>query len=233
MRKTAVFVLAALLLLPAVFAKEKYREPLDRVIFVHYKDGTVKVNGRVPKAPTCYKLLGVKWKSLPISYVINPGDYDETFVTHAISDANNEWDSHTSATLFADYSVVYSATWEEVPEDVDFENEYFFAPYPEDDVIAVTNYWYTRVGKQIVDYDVMFNTYYKWKDCSVPGTDCSAAMDLQNIATHETGHGLGLGDIYSSACGSVTMFGYSSYGETSKRDLAQPDMMGLQKLYGI
>jgi len=58
-------------------------------------------------------------------------------------------------------------------------------------------------------------------------------MDLENIATHEIGHGAGLNDIYSSSCTAVTMYGYSDYGETSKRTLEIPDIQGLQTLYGI
>ncbi|PJA83788.1 MAG: peptidase M10A and M12B matrixin and adamalysin, partial [Candidatus Nealsonbacteria bacterium CG_4_9_14_3_um_filter_37_29] len=56
--------------------------------------------------------------------------------------------------------------------------------------------------------------------------------DLQNIATHELGHGVGLGDVYETACSEVTMYGYSNYGETQKRTLEAPDITGLQTLYG-
>jgi len=79
----------------------------------------------------------------------------------------------------------------------------------------------------------MFDTNYNWYDCTQ--TSCTSenkGMDLQNIATHETGHGVGLADVYSSACSEVTMYGYSWYGDIGKRDLAQPDITGLQKLYG-
>ena len=58
-------------------------------------------------------------------------------------------------------------------------------------------------------------------------------MDLQNIAVHELGHSFGLADIYSSSCAEVTMYGYSTEGETKKRTLEQPDITGIQKLYGI
>jgi len=57
-------------------------------------------------------------------------------------------------------------------------------------------------------------------------------MDLQNIATHELGHGVGLGDLYITACSEETMYGYSNYGETKKRTLNAGDIMGIQKLYG-
>jgi len=85
-----------------------------------------------------------------------------------------------------------------------------------------------KFQRRIIEYDVLFNTYYAWGDATVN----SSVMDLQNIATHETGHGVGLGDIYSSTCSTVTMYGYSNYGETSKRSLGQPHITGLQKMYG-
>jgi hypothetical protein len=210
--------------------ENKSTEPVDKLTFIHYKDGKVKAEGKPAKAPSCYKLLGLKWKSLPVSYVINPNGYDQGFVVSAISASAAEWDSHTSASLFDGYTVNYSATWDDSPSEVDYMNEYVFGTYPDTNVIAVTNIWYTRFGKQIVDYDVLFNTYYTWADCTA--TNCTSKMDLRNIATHETGHGLGLSDIYSSSCSAVTMYGYSNYGEIQKRTLEHPDIAGLQKIYG-
>ena len=58
-------------------------------------------------------------------------------------------------------------------------------------------------------------------------------MDLQNIATHELGHGVGLADIYDTTCSAVTMYGYSNNGDIQKRTLEVPDIRGLQTLYGI
>lgn len=234
MKKIIIATLIAVMIsTPIVLANPKPKEPVDKITFIHYKDGTIKPVGGAAKAPTCYKLLGPKWKSLPVSYVINPNGYGETFVTSAISASAEEWDSYTSTTLFDGYTVDNSATWDDTADQVDYKNEYVFGSYSDNNVIAVTVVWYTRYGRQIVDYDVLFNTYYTWKDCSVAGTNCSAAMDLQNIATHETGHGIGLADIYNSQCSAVTMYGYSDYGDIQKRDLEQADVTGLQKLYGV
>lgn len=210
----------------------KTNEPLDKVTFIHYKDGTIKQMGGTARLNTCYALLGVKQTSLPVSYVINPGSYDPTFVTNAISAATKTWDDATPKTLFGSYTIDPLATWDtSSPEG---KNAYVFGLYPDSNVIAVTVIWYTRYGMQIVDYDVLFNTYYTWKDCLVNGADCSGArdMDLQDIATHETGHGIGLADIYQSSCSAVTMYGYASAGETLKRTLEQPDITALRILYG-
>lgn len=220
----------ASLLIPA---NDKAKEPLDKITFIHYKDGTVKEVGKAATAPTCYKLLNVKWKTLPVSYVINPNGYDQTFVTSAISASTKTWDDATSNALFSTYTINLSATWDDTADKVDYKNEYVFGSYPDSNVIAITNVWYTRYSRQIVDYDVLFNTYYGWFDCTTSTcTSQNKGMDLQNIATHETGHGIGLADVYQSSCSAVTMYGYSSYGETQKRTLEKSDITGLQKMYG-
>jgi Matrixin len=231
---TLALMITVILLTPVVLAKnEKQTEPLDKITFIHYNDGTVKVIGGAANSPACYKLLGVQWKTLPVSYVINPGSYDSNFLTDAISAATKTWDDATSKSLFNGYFIDSSATQEDSANQVDYKNEYVFGDYPNSNVIAITNIWYTRYGKQIVDYDVLFNTYYNWFDCTKTAcTSANKGMDLQNIATHETGHGLGLSDIYSSKCSAVTMYGYSSYGETTKRTLEPSDKTGLQKIYG-
>jgi len=198
---------------------------LERIVFIHYANGKVVANA---KAPSCYKLLGVKWKSLPVSYVVNPEV--EAIVSGAVFAGNETWDAATSRELFSDnYSLATTANWDgDYPDGL---NEYSMGNYPQSGVIAVTVVWsgvpIGGKGRQIIEYDVMFDTDFAW------GNADPAKMDLQNIAAHESGHGIGLGDIYSSSCSEVTMFGYSTNGETKKRTLEQPDIIGLQKMYGI
>ena len=230
-------VAAASMIIPANDnAKENAKAPekspaigenwdLERVDFIHYAR---PANPGKTKTETCYKLLGVKWNSLPVSYVINPTNsgLSETAATTAISKSAETWDEATSKELFnnaatVDYSAQYGVQ--------NFKNAIDFNDYPDSNVIAVTSIWYTRVGKQIVEFDMRFNTDFIWGDATLD----PAVMDLQNIATHESGHGVGLGDIYSSSCSEVTMYGYSANGETKKRTLEQPDITGLQKMYGL
>lgn len=258
----AIFVLSvtasASMLIPANDrAKGKARAPekspvitenweLERADFIHYakppcnKNGVCEPElGENPSCPDCkgageepqtqcYKLLGVKWKSLPVSYVINPANPDglsEGFVTGAISASAETWDAATSAELFQDaYTVDYAARYGVQ----NFENAVVFGDHPDSNVIGVTTIWYTPRGRKIVEFDILLNTDFTWGDA----TSNPLVMDLQNIAAHELGHGVGLDDIYSDACSEVTMYGYSGYGETQKRTLEQPDMEGLQKLYG-
>ena len=200
---------------------------LERVDFIHY--AKPENPGKVGKTSTCYSLMGVKWKNFPVHYIINPSNtqnLSEGFITSTIMSSAETWDTSTSGELFnnnflVDNSVNYG--------EQDYKNSIDFADYPDDGVIAVTSVWYTRVGKQIVEFDQRYNTRFVWGDAEINPNK----MDLKNIAVHELGHAVGLGDIYSTICANVTMYGYSSEGETSKRTLDQPDITGLQSMYGF
>jgi len=206
---------------------------LEKIEFIHWKKDFAKPEpARAPKPPTCYKFLTptkIRWTVLPVNYVINPVNpvqtLDEGFVTKAVFNSAETWDGATSKELMNDaYTVDYTATYGVQ----NYKNAVTFGNYPTAGVIAVTTVWYNSATKAIVEFDVMFDTDWTWGDATVD----SAVMDLQNIATHELGHGVGLADVYQTTCSAVTMYGYSDYGETQKRTLEPPDIIGLQKLYG-
>ena len=213
------------------------KPPLEKQVFIHYRKGSGKGLGilKKPKPVGCYGFLakGAMWKKLPVKYVIdpdNPNGLNQGFITQAISAAAEEWDKYTRVELMDGSSIDENASWDS--DAPDGRNEFVWENYPEQDVIAITTVWgYFSVPqwwREIVEFDVMFDTDYVWGNAA----GNSALMDLQNIATHEIGHGVGLADQYDASCGEVTMFGYSTEGEITKRDLAQPDITGLRQLYG-
>jgi len=203
---------------------------LERVDFIHYaKPENLGKPVKPPKTESCYKLMGVKWKDFPVNYVINPLNPEglsENFIVSAVSIATEIWDNATSRELINDnYQIDYNSDYGVQ----DYKNAIVFGDYPNDNVIAVTSVWYSPRGKKIVEFDMLLNTRFDWGDASIN----PALMDLQNIAVHEFGHGVGLSDLYNSTCAEVTMYGYSTEGETKKRTLEIPDINGLQALYGI
>ncbi len=198
---------------------------LEKYIFIHYKKGFAKPGGVGAKQPACYAFLSKDTKLKAVKdFTISP-DLDAA----VIWTSGSEWDSHTSTALFGTYSVDATANWDSTAPDG--RNEFSFGNYPQAGVIAVTVVWGYFSGppqtREIIEFDVMFDTDYTWGDAALN----PAVMDLQNIATHEIGHGAGLADLYNS-CTEETMYGYSAAGETKKRDLNRGDIAGLQKLYG-
>ncbi len=200
---------------------------LEKKIYIHYKKGLAKPGGVgvKDKNPACYGFLskGTKLKSVKNLTIHSSLD------ALAIEKSAIEWDKYTSASLFGSYTVDSNADWDS--ETPDGRNEFSFGNYKQEGVIAVTVVWGYFSGppstRQISEFDVLFDTDYKWGNAD----EDPSLMDLQNIATHEIGHGIGLSDIYESACSEVTMYGYSQNGETLKRDLAPADIKGLNELY--
>lgn len=207
---------------------------LESITFIHYRDGAVKPeNSNKPRTSTCYSFIskGAKLVS-PENLLVNPinSGMPEPDVLGQTIASESEWDNNTSANLFGSSSLNYSANFDSVADNL---NEISFGSYDDPNVIAVTRIWGIFSGapstKRIDQFDILFNTAYSWGDAL---SSTSTVMDYRNIATHEIGHGVGLSDLYNN-CVNETMYGYSSYGETSKRDLNIGDIQGLSKLYGI
>ena len=195
-----------------------------------------------PTDPTtsCYAFMGqygkryLKWINLPVEYKINPtgGPEDFGFIGTAISVGAQAWDDATSADLFS-----LEGPTEATYNVLDNVNAICFEDYYDDpDIIGACMVWYNPATKAIVEFDIVFETDYAWGNAGNTNEyelgDINI-MDLQNIATHELGHALGLADIYDEAqCSEVTMYGYSTEGETKKRTIEEPDITGIQILYG-
>lgn len=178
--------------------------------------------------PACYKLMGVKWANTP-NYVAQTQD-----LLDIAEISIGTWDAATGFDLLGEEKVDPGAPFDYFDEDgnliTDGKNSYTYGNYPLTGVIAVCRTWYNTYTNEIVEYDIMFDEDFEFGDCEAE--DCTSKMDLQNIATHEIGHAFGLLDLYQRPCGEVTMFGYSSYGDISKRDLEPQDITGLQMIYG-
>lgn len=113
-------------------------------------------------------------------------------------------------------------------------------------VIALTTVSYIDATGEIVDADMELNAWsgagpsppgFYFTCVNPPAPTCSAALpgeagcistDVQNVATHEAGHVLGLGH---SLDPTATMYASSPLGETSKRTLALDDVNGICAIY--
>jgi hypothetical protein len=228
----AAVLVSSLALIPQSAGNDRV---LTKIKFIHYRDGQVKaVNpARPPKGDTgqySYISRGAKWR-VTENFVVNPINgqaLSDALVVNAVTLALSEWENY-GGEIFGDVSIDYSAAYND--DATDGVNAVSFGPYPQNNVIAVTIIWGYFGGPQssreIIETDVLFNTAFTWGDA----TATPSVMDLQNIATHELGHAAGMGDLYLTSAIQETMYGYSTEGETSKRDLYKGDMAGITKLY--
>jgi hypothetical protein len=242
--KKLVFFLTILGLLMAVkatvaakdesAAKLSDRGPLTKITFIHYRESQARPSGVTKgKAATCYSYLakGAKWKTTE-DYELNlsGASLSPSFVQEVFDKSTAEWEKYGGLGIFGVGEInnfaPYKTDW------VDNFNTVVFGNYPDNRVIAVTTVWGYFSGppstRQLVEWDMLFNNQYTWGNADDSG---SAVMDLQNIATHELGHSAGMADLYNT-CTLETMYGYSGFGETAKRDLNLGDQTGIKALYG-
>jgi hypothetical protein len=252
----ALFIVIVVLSSIPLVAASNSKPPISKAVFVHRADGYVKPEGvgkpkPVPDEPQLFDLMGknIKWKSLDLRVVINPTNNDglsEDFVVSSVIDAAEKWDEASSSNLFTTYEISYDAavdTYDQTVlynEDPDGDNEVVFGDIPEPGAIAVCIVWYINVGapsqRGIVEFDIIFDDAdFNWGYAGETNENAVgdvSVMDLQNIATHELGHSLGLADLYFSEASEQTMFGIGAYGETKKRTLNEGDVEGIKTLYG-
>ena len=212
---------------------------LEAITIVHYKKGFVKPDGNfkrppTPSVPSCYGFIsGTAHLLNAVDLYINAAGSGTTTTTEqvygAVAASVVSWDEQTSAAVFRNLITDITANFDTY---YDGRNEISFGNYPQEGVIGVTRIWGVFSGKPssryLSGFDVLLDTDFSWGD----GEMNPLLMDLQNILTHELGHGVGLGDVYEDACAAVTMYGYSSEGDVLKRTLEPADILGLKILYG-
>lgn len=98
--------------------------------------------------------------------------------------------------------------------------------------LGATFVWYSRISGEVVEVDTVFNKRYPWAifPASPECQSSPEAYDLQNIATHEFGHWVGLDDLFDDADKDLTMYGFSGGGELKKRTLGTGDISGKNEL---
>ena len=115
----------------------------------------------------------------------------------------------------------------------DSVNTLFFAPLTPK-VVAVTYVWLDN-NNLMTNVDTVFNNQHSWANTGYNGeNDCSGAKgyyDLRNVATHEFGHWIGLGDMYHNEAKDLTMYGYANIGELKKDNLGLGDITGVRSVW--
>ena len=182
---------------------------------------------------SCYTFLakGAKWKTAE-PYLVDPINIDslnETFIIDNLAADIAKWESAAGTNIVGD-KITGNVDRENIGE-LNGKNEVIFADIESSGAIGITIIWGIFTGpppfRELVEWDQVYDDVdFDWS-----ATGESDKMDFENIATHELGHSMGMGDLYESTCSEITMYGYASNGETKKRSLEAGDIVGIMELY--
>ena len=199
---------------------------IAKIVFVDHKKPK-SING--PAGHVCgdgtakYATLsgGIKWKSFPVTYSIDASSSGistsaaETAVKAAFNTIDEE--DHPGGNFFSSLpsNAKITVKW----SNIDGTGS----------ILAQTTTYYNTASKSITKADIVFDSGDKWSVNSNFGCNGGgSSFDVQDIATHEIGHAIGLGHVTDNL---LTMYKYASPGETLKSSLGIGDQRGIDRLY--
>ena len=173
-----------------------------------------------------YSTFGGKWPSFPVVVFVNPanGDVSTTAAVTAIQTAFNAWNTQGGSP----FRYQYGGTVSDTATAHDYRNVMFFRNASNGGVIATTYSWWS--GSKMLDSDVIFwDGGFKFYTGTSGCTTSTKSAYIEDVATHELGHALGLGH---SSASDATMYSTYTMCTQTKRTLASDDITGLRALYG-
>ena len=163
---------------------------------------------------------------LPVNINVYTGGEPILETFEAIESGFTVWDDETGTFLYGSITKKENGSWPGIA--LDGENTVAWGAIDGlGGIIGVTYYWYYTATKEMVEFDIVLDSEESW---SLTGEEDT--FDVQNIATHEAGHTLVLGDLRSPKDGALTMHAYTWLGDTVKRTLGSGDISGVQAIYG-
>jgi hypothetical protein len=169
-----------------------------------------------------YGLLGYSWTQPVVPYYINPANMDlpTAAIEPAVRSAADAWRLQSGASFafaFAGYSTETTNTNDGI-------NLIMFRNASSGSAIATTYTWFS--GSTMIDADMVFwDAGFQFFTGS---SGCSGGFYIEDVATHEFGHALGLGH---STSANATMYPSLATCSQQARTLDQDDIAGVLALY--
>ncbi len=199
-----------------------------------YKVNNDMVTERSETTPSCCTFIGggAKWDGVATFKMdtTNPDGISSQQLEIWQNNAFNQWND-----ALPDQNVLAPVIIEDLPGFLDPNspdgiNTITFGVIDKQGVIAVTATHYVQSGGSITIFesDIVYNTQVPLGDGSIN----SNVYDFWSVATHETGHAIGLGHPSQTLeCLDSTMYPTVGLGQTNKRDITGKDAQCLQTLY--
>jgi matrixin len=169
-----------------------------------------------------YTVLGYTWAQSPVPYYINSANMDlpAAAIEPAIRTGADAWRLQSGASFafaFAGYSTQTTNTNDGI-------NLVMFRNASSGSAIATTYTWFS--GSRMIDADMVFwDAGFQFFTGS---SGCSGGFYIEDVATHEFGHALGLGH---STSATATMYPSISTCSQQSRSLDADDIAGVLALY--
>jgi len=166
------------------------------------------------------------WSSNPVSVFVNPANADVSAAAalSAVQYAMNVWNTQGGSS----FRFQFAGTVSDTSNAFDNRNVVLFRNVDNGSTIATTYSWWDSsnhlLDSDIIVWDSRFTFYTGTSGC---GAIANSAY-LEDIATHELGHALGLNH---SSVATATMYPSYSYCSQELRTLDPDDIAGVQALY--
>ena len=164
---------------------------------------------------------GVRWRNFPVTYAIDTinSGVDSTAARNAVIDVFEEFDKYIPGQAFSLTSDFNAAK-------IKFKWEFIDGPFNQ---AGFASYSFTLPDRTLTAATITLDSGENWfvspiDSCSSVGS----SLDIQNVASHELGHAVGLGHVTDNL---LTMHPTSFAGETLKRTLGTGDIVGMDFLY--
>jgi hypothetical protein len=172
----------------------------------------------------------LQWESMPVTYYVDTRNMPPDSVTY-VNMAYQTWEDDPDSNM--DYA--YGGTRTDVEPGVrDAVNLFGWRDIDgPGNYLGVTRSWALtgpEYSLHMVDSDIWLDTSDSW---STAETCPALHYDVQNIATHEVGHSVGLADLYDLQDQDMTMYGVADFCEMKKRSLEWGDQVGVHALYPL
>jgi hypothetical protein len=176
-------------------------------------------------AVQAYVTTGHTWSARQVPFYVNPANQDvpEANALAAIRTGAQAWTDQTQA----DFSFYFAGTTTAASLENNGRNEVFFRDEASGSTAATAYYWWDSDGR-LLDADIVF-----WDGgftFTTTGLGCTSAVYIEDIATHEFGHALGLSHSPDNA---ATMYPRIGLCKTKWRSLAPDDIAGVEALYPV
>ena len=191
-------------------------------LFVAVSAASIAIATVASTSVGAYTLLGYSWAQPTVPYYINPANMDlpTTAIEPAIRTGADAWRAQSGASFafaFAGYSSQATNTNDGI-------NLIMFRNASSGSALATTYTWFS--GSRMIDADIVFwDAGFQFFTGS---SGCSGGFFVEDVATHEFGHALGLGH---STVATATMYPSISTCSQQSRTLDADDIAAVRSLY--